>query len=504
MPEKKVLIIGGGIAGLCAGVYLRRSGFDVEILEKHKIAGGLATAWEREGYIFENCVHWLVGSKPGADLNAMWREVFAIDKLRFYEGDEFQRIEEGGKILVIYRDVDRLERELLEKAPQDAAAIRDMCATIRKFSKMRMPGPEGGLSLIRALFSMIPMMPAYNRVKKLTMAEYGRRFTNPLLHRFFGSGLNDMSAMAILMSLAWMNNKNAGYPIGGSPALIGLIEENYRALGGRIRFKAPVKTIIVEDGKASGVVLEDGRKISADAIVSAADGYATIFKMLEGRFISPKIRAIYDTYALFPSYVQVSLGIAASLTGEPGFLNLALPEPLQIDPSTQTSDLSFRIFNFDPTFAPPGKTAVVTFLATYDFAYWENLRASEPERYSAQKKRLADAVSGVLESRFPAARGKVEVVDVATPATVIRYTGNWKGSMEGWLITPKSGIRALPGTLPGLKDFYMAGQWVNPGGGLPTGLMGGRTVAKKICRAMGMRFLSGPERDAAQPKRPVM
>jgi len=493
MPEKKVLIIGGGIAGLCTGVYLRRSGFDVEILEKHKIAGGLATAWKRQGYTFENCVHWLVGSKPGGDLNAMWREVFDIDKLRFYEGEEFQRVEDGGKTLVIYRDVDRLEHELLEKAPRDEAAIRDMTATIRKFSKMKMPGPEGGLSLIGAFFSIIPMMPAYNRVKKLTVADYGRRFTAPPLRRFFGSGLNELSAVAILMSLAWMNNKNAAYPIGGSPAMIGLIEENYRALGGRIRFKAPVETITVESGRAAGVVLEDGERIAADAVVSAADGYATIFKMLEGKYISPKLRAAYDSYALFPSYVQVSLGIADPFAGEPGFLGLALPEPLRIDPSTQTGDLSFRIFNFDPTFAPPGKTAVVAFLATYDYAYWERLRASDAGRYAAEKKRLADAAIAVLESRFPAARGKVEVVDVATPATVIRYTGNWKGSMEGWLITPKSGIRALPATLPGLKNFVMAGQWVNPGGGLPTGLMGGRTAAKKICREMGMRFLAaGP------------
>jgi len=491
VPDKKVLIIGGGIAGLCAGVYLRRSGFDVEILEKHSIAGGLATAWKRQGFTFENCVHWLVGSKPAGDLNAMWREVFDIDKLSFHEDEAFQRVEADGKILIIYKDVDCLERELLEKAPQDAAAIRDMTATIRKFSKMRMPGPEGGLSLVRAIFSMIPMMPAYNRVKKLTMADYGRRFTDPLLRRFFTSGLNDMSAMAILMSLAWMNNKNAGYPIGGSPALIGLIEENYRALGGRIRFQAPVKTITVENGRAAGVELEGGEKIAADVVISAADGYATIFKMLEGRFVRPKIRAIYDTYALFPSYVQVSLGVADPFAGEPGFIDLALPEPLRIDPSTQTNDLSFRIFNFDPTFAPPGKTAVVAFLGTYDYAYWENLRSSDPDRYVAEKKRLADAVIGVLENRFPAVRGKVEVVDVATPATVIRYTGNWKGSMEGWLVTPKSGIRSLPGTLPGLKNFHMAGQWVSPGGGLPSGLMGGRAVAKKICRELGVRFLLG-------------
>ena len=76
MPQKKVLIIGGGIAGLCAGVYLRKSGFETEILEMHTSAGGLATAWKRKGYTFENCVHWLVGSREGRDLHSAWKEVF--------------------------------------------------------------------------------------------------------------------------------------------------------------------------------------------------------------------------------------------------------------------------------------------------------------------------------------------------------------------------------------------------------------------------------------------
>jgi hypothetical protein len=61
MTNIKVLIIGGGIAGLCSGVYLRKNGFFTEILEMHSLSGGLATAWKRNGYTFENCVHWLVG-----------------------------------------------------------------------------------------------------------------------------------------------------------------------------------------------------------------------------------------------------------------------------------------------------------------------------------------------------------------------------------------------------------------------------------------------------------
>jgi phytoene dehydrogenase-like protein len=56
---------------------------------------------------------------------------------------------------------------------------------------------------------------------------------------------------------------------------------------------------------------------------------------------------------------------------------------------------------------------------------------------------------------------------VLTPATVIRYTGNWQGSMEGWLMTPATGPHQLHVTLPGLGRFLIAGQWVAPGGGLP-------------------------------------
>ena len=55
--QSKMIIIGGGIAGLCAGIYARKSGVATEIVEMHNIAGRLATAWKRGGLTFENCVH---------------------------------------------------------------------------------------------------------------------------------------------------------------------------------------------------------------------------------------------------------------------------------------------------------------------------------------------------------------------------------------------------------------------------------------------------------------
>jgi phytoene dehydrogenase-like protein len=68
-------------------------------------------------------------------------------------------------------------------------------------------------------------------------------------------------------------------------------------------------------------------------------------------------------------------------------------------------------------------------------------------------------VIGLLDKRFPGLAEKVEMCDVATPITWEHYTGNWKGSYEGWLITTKTFGMRMSKTLPGLANFYMAGQF---------------------------------------------
>jgi phytoene dehydrogenase-like protein len=95
----------------------------------------------------------------------------------------------------------------------------------------------------------------------------------------------------------------------------------------------------------------------------------------------------------------------------------------------------------------------------------------------------------------------LETVDVSTPASVIRYTRNWKGSMEGWLIEPGQGFRPFPNTLPGLRQFLLAGQWIMPGGGLPSGPMTARPAIKAMCRQDGIPFVT--HRAAAERHEPV-
>lgn len=482
---QKVVIIGAGIAGLCTAVYALKCGYQVEVVEMNDRAGGLAMSWRRGPYTFETCLHWLVGSAPHGEFRAQWEEVFDIHKLTFIDPEEFVRIEtEGGEQLSVYTNVDRLEAELVRRAPQDAAAIHDLTHSIRVLGKFKMLDPSGGLAENwLAILRDLPVFPLMSKLSKMSGAEYGSRFSDPLLSDFFSNGdIGKMSAIAMVISLAWMHNRNAGYCIGGSQAIIRLIEEKIAALGGQIRFRAKVERIVVENDTAVGVALASGEALRADWIVSAADGHATLFEMLGSKYLEAATRKTYDERELFASYIQVSLGVGMDLSNQPAMLSVLIDAPVRVDPGTAMHHLGYRFFHYDPTFAPPGKTAVTSMFATRNYRYWVDLRTNDPEAYRREKHRVAETVIGALEKRIPGLREAVEVVDVSTPASVIRYTGNWKGTMEGWLVEPGSGFKPLPNTLPGLKRFVMAGQWVMPGGGLPSGPMTARPAVKLMCK----------------------
>ena len=153
--------------------------------------------------------------------------------------------------------------------------------------------------------------------------------------------------------------------------------------------------------------------------------------------------------------------------------------------------VAFRFFHFDPTFAPSGKTAVTCFLPTRNFGFWADVQRYDPVRYQTEKRRIEEAVVAILEKMVPDIRNTIEMMDVSTPATVIRYTNNWKGSMEGWLLTPGMGFKPLRNTLPGLRRFLMVGHWVMPGGGLPSGVMTARLAVRALCKQDRMPFVRG-------------
>lgn len=495
--SKKVIIIGAGIAGLSAGCYLQMNGYDTEIFELHTLPGGLCTSWERGNYTFDGCIHWLVGSNPANNFYHLWNELVDMKQLKFVDFKEYIRVEDkNGQFISVRTNLEELEQELLEKAPEDKELIREFIEAARKFLLLQMPiekAPEtyNLLDGIKLMFKFMPYIRSFKKWVRISAAEFAKKCKNPLLEKAFEfMFIPEMSVLFLIMTLVWMHNKSAGYPIGGSLNFARLFEKKYLELGGNIHYKSRVKKIIIKDHAAKGVLLENDETHSTDIVVSAADGYSTIFEMLEGKYTNKKILHYYENYKIFPSYIQVSLGISRTFPDIPHTLFFPLEKTLVIDPGTSQENIGVRIFNFDPTMAPEGKTIIQCLLTTYNYKYWVDLRENNKKKYKDEKKRITDEIIEILEKKFGNIKSQVEVTDISTPATVIRYTNNWKGSLEGWLLTPEVGLKSMKKVLPGLKDFYMVGQWVEPGGGLPPAIMSGRNITQIICKKDKKKFIT--------------
>lgn len=276
---------------------------------------------------------------------------------------------EHGERVRIYSNVDRLEAELLRHAPDDAAEIRHLIAAIRRLSDFPMPDPSKswpgkGMALLR----LLPYLGLLHRWSRLSIREYGERFQNKLLRSFFGFGDgSQLSMLALLFALAWMNDRNGAYTVGGSQAIIRLIREKLDELGVHLRLGARVEEILVEHDAAVGVRLAGGEIVKADWVISAADAHATIYELLGGEYVDEITEGTFRTLTPFASYLQVSFGMARDLSAQPGFVTRVLDVPLAVDPETTLSNISVRFLHFDPTFAPAGKTAVTCFLPTRNF-----------------------------------------------------------------------------------------------------------------------------------------
>jgi phytoene dehydrogenase-like protein len=491
----KVIIIGGGIAGLSCGCYLQMNGIQTEILEASLLPGGLCTAWQRGPYVFDGCMRWLMGAHPPSAFHQIWMELGAIAGRKVFIHDEMLRIEGAdGKTLAVPADLDKLALEFKRIAPEDSGLIDRLVRDARRCKNME-PPLDNPLELMtrrekmRLGLSILPILPVILRWKNLPITTYAARYKNKFLREALQIivGNDDMSALVLVMLLAFRTRNNTGFVAGGSWDFAMAIADRYARLGGTVRYNTRVESVKVEDHHATGVHLADGAFVPAATVVSCADGHTTIFKMLDGRYVDKKILYLYEHCKPFPALVQISLGIKSVFADAPHTLNLPLPQPLRVDDQTEHHRMETETFGHESGFCPEGTMVMTVRLQTRN-EFWTKLKKTDARGYRAEKKRVVQEIIAVLDRRFPGLAREVERSDIATPATFVRYTGNWQGSYEGWLPTPRILGRRIPYMLPKLKHFYMAGHWVVAGGGLPSAALAGRYVAQMVCAQEGKTF----------------
>ncbi len=489
---KKVIVVGAGVAGMSAGIYALQSGFDVTIFEQHSLPGGNCTSWKRKGYLFEGALHWLTGSSKDSSLYQVWRNVGAIkDATNIYIKDIFYTYYHNGQAIHLYCDPDRLERHFLEISPEDAKEIKLLCKDVRCFMKVSVPvldvkgvkvrhKNKMGMSMLLGLLPILPKMSAYD---KMSVLEYSQRFQHPgiraLLLNVVGANLK---ASSLFFTLGCVASGDGGYLEGGSLVMTQNMSKRFIELGGKIEYSSHVEKVIVEDDKASGVIVK-GQRVDADAVIIAIDTLTAAEKLFERPLNETWIEKMRKDIK-FMACTFIGIGVETDLSSLPQGLVFPVERPFTFAGETFYT-FSLNNYAHYKDYAPKGCSALTTCLMGDTYAFWKGKK--ESGEYEMEKEKLAKLIISLVEQNIPQASGKIAVVDVATPLTYERYCGTKHGS---WMTLQEKGDKSMtyPSVSDTVKQLYFAGQRLQTPGGLPVAVDTGRKAVQYLCRDIDTIF----------------
>lgn len=495
---RNIVIIGAGVSGLTAGIYAQLMGFNTVICEKNAVAGGLCSYWERQGFHLDNCIHWLTCSKDGSDLNRIWQDTHVLTpETELIRTPFFMQLQHRGKQLTLWRDLNRLQEEWPQIAPEDEAQINEFIRLLHIYSETVVVAnkPLDLYHLIdwaKLLYKMRHVGKVHRIYSRMSLSQFAQRFHNPLLREFFTSYFpKHYNVASMLFVYAAFCSDNADLPRGGSKGIVQRMVQRYEQLGGKILYRHPVTALNIDQGQIRTVQLAGGKKLHPDCVIAACDLHHLATQLLPQYAQDKYIKEHFFTAAaLYPTYssVNVYIGVDTDKAVLPGTLWLHMNQ-LRINKKPVSGAL-VKDFNDEPSFAPAGKSVLQIIITQYekDFDAWERLRKSNRQEYNKEKERIAQHVISELEKQFPAFSGKLHILDVATPVTNTRFCHVYKGAYMSFALTPYNTKINHPGRLPHLKNLYLAGQWLQAPGGLPNAAVTGKFAVQRICKDYRVKF----------------
>ena len=490
---KKIVVIGGGISGLTAGIYARLVGFETEICEKNTVPGGECTGWDRQRYHIDNCIHWMIGTAPGTELHKVWETTGALGTVGVRRRNVMYASEKDGARLNLWDDADQTEAELLALSPEDEKAIRELMADCRLAEKVMIPAetpPEllkgfGGLKL---LCESGPIFKLWGKYKGMDIADLAAKFRHPLIRAML-SDFCPADSPAHSFPIAYGNflSGDGGIPAGGSKAMALRMAERFRSLGGVFRYGAPVEKATLAGGNIASVRLADGTEVTADWFIWAADPFYLFEKLIGTQYMDDIFRAYYtkpEDYKIYAMF-QAAWAVDAAEDLPDGEVNLDVSD-LRTE-SWMGGRVSLKTYSYEPSFAPEGKQ-ILQALWGCDrsaYPYFKGL-AADKAAYDAKKAEFAGLLGKRITERWPEYAGKLTLLDSWTPVTYERYCNAWQGYNQACVFTKRAGRNPYPSAkVKGIGNLILAGQWLSAPGGLPGAAIQGKYAVQRILHQEG-------------------
>jgi phytoene desaturase len=485
MNDPHLLVIGGGLAGMSAGCHALESGIPTTIVEHNLALGGVCSAWHRGPYVIDGCIHWLTG---GA-FSRLYGELGILDEvpLRVLDTWLHYRDLEAGVDLPITRDIDAFFAELARIGPEDKSELERLRLAVSELVTLEPPLNAPELSTLRERlrsgWELRDKVGAVVHLRKPMRIWVEEHLQNPALRRLFGRLFPpEGPALFMAMVLGYLEQGYLSRPVGGTAAFRAALEKRYRMLGGRVLLHSTVDEILVDHGRATGVRLSDGTMLTADIVISTASSPETVLRLLGGRFDAERTRRRLEHWKLFDPIVLASYGVELPYAEAPPLWVINGVQPFQVG-GRATDSLYLRVCNDDASFAPPGHSVVQAMVNT-SYEWW----ATRGTHYATEKDAAAASVLEALAPFFPGIAAAVRVTDVATPLSYWSLARSWRGAFEGWMPNADSFFAHVEKKLSGLSGVYLAGQWVEPGGGVPMAIMSGRQAVELVCRDQRRAF----------------
>jgi len=424
-----ILIIGAGLSGLAAGIRLAHFGKRVCILERHALPGGLNSYYRRRGQVIDVGLHAVTNfAAPGeksAPLNRLLRQLrLSRDDLDLCP-QTFSSAESPGATLRFTNDFRDLEQNVAERFPREIDGFRRLAVLIRTRDSLALDArPESTQQRLPEFIHE----PALRDLLYLPLMFYGNASPHDM----------EFNQFCILFQSVFL--EGFCWPRQGMSHVLEVLVDRYRACGGELRLRCGVRAVENDGSRVSGVQLDDGSQLTADAVLSCAGRVET------GALCEPALSEAVPAAAGQLAYVETMLFLDRS------------PRALGLDACVRFVTETPAFHYERPSVPVDFRSAVVCCPGNYvgcadgyadrqvrlthlaDYAAWLD---AGPADYAAAKSAVVEHQIATLDRRFPGLAAAVQGWDMFTPHTIRRYTSHVNGAIYGSPDKRRDGTTAL-------------------------------------------------------------
>ncbi|NJD10787.1 MAG: NAD(P)/FAD-dependent oxidoreductase [Gemmatimonadetes bacterium] len=502
-----VIVIGSGLGGLACAAAFARQGFRPLVIEQHDKPGGYATAFPRPGgFRFDVSLHSTTVSQRDGVYNLIQGFPEITEVVFEPHPTLFRSIYPEHDIRVKQRDPAAFVALVTGLFPEEREGIGRLFADMEGLAREigRLSGAGGRVDMSRFQLDY-PHIAAFNGKTWGMMLDASIR--DPRLKAILSGqwgyyGLPPSKLSCYYYALPFLGYLSGGgfYPRGRSQDISSAFARYIEGHGGKVLLDTRVARILLDGRKATGVATSDGTVFTGRAVVSNADPFATFTRLIADQSALTEYEAAWQRNSVSLSSFQVFLGLKRDLVGELSLTDSEIFIETDYDPeaayaralagAVEHGGVSVTLYDaIYRGYSPPGKNTI-NLLSLQGYGPWEQFeadyRAGRKAEYNRAKQRMADVLIRKAEQALlPGLADAIEVKEIGTPLTNVRYTGHHRGAIYGWDQTVNNSGPTRVGHATPIAGLYLAGAWSRPGHGYGAVIPSGLECFAEIVRTWG-------------------